>query len=68
MRGVAYGHRGNDCTFETLLRTHDLDDPALWRMLSMVCDDEQVLEVTGAMFDGLHAFFRRELVLGREPS
>jgi hypothetical protein len=96
MRGVAYGHRGNDCTFETLLRTHELDDPALWRIgeivhqadldderfdapeaagldvvlrgLSMVCDDEQVLEVTGPMFDGLYAFFRRQLVLGREPS
>ena len=38
------------------------------RGLSMVCDNEQVLEVTGAMFDGLYAFFRRELVLGTEPS
>jgi hypothetical protein len=96
MRGVAYGHRGNDCTFETVLRIHELDDPALWRIgeivhqadldderfdapeaagldvllrgLSMVCDDDQVLEVTGPMFDGLYAFFRRQLVLGREPS
>ena len=96
MRGVEFGHHGSDCTFETLLRRHELDDPALWRIaeivheadldderfdapeargvdvvlrgLSMVCDDDQVLAVTRPMFDGLYEFFRRELLLGREPS
>jgi len=32
MRGVEFGHHGQDCTFETLLRRHDLDDPVLWRI------------------------------------
>lgn len=96
MRGVEFGHHGSDCTFETLLRRHDLADPVLWRIaaiiheadlddelfdapeapgfdvalrgLSMVCTDEQVLEVTGPLFDGLYEFFHRELILGREPS
>ena len=95
MRGVEFGHHGSDCTFETLLRRHDLGDPVLWRIaaiiheadlddekfdapeapgfdvalrgLSMVRTDEQVLEVTGPIFDGLYEFFHRELMLGREP-
>jgi hypothetical protein len=96
MRGVEFGHHGRDCTFETLLRRHDLDDPVLWRIaeiiheadldderfdapeapgldtalrgLSMVCDDAQILALTGPLFDGLYEFFRRELLIGREPS
>jgi hypothetical protein len=96
MRGVEFGHHGHDCTFETLLRRHDLADPVLWRIaeivheadlddarfdapeapgidvalrgLSMVCGDDRILELTGPMFDGLYEFFRRELLLGREPS
>jgi hypothetical protein len=96
MRGVEFGHHGHDCTFETLLRRNELDDPVLWRIaeivhvadlddemfdapeaagidvalrgLSMVCTDHKVLEVTGPLFDGLYEFFRRELLLGREPS
>ena len=96
MRGVELGHHGSDCTFETLLRRHELDDPVLWRIariiheadlddeifdapeaagidialrgLSMVCTDQQILDVTGPLFDGLYEFFRRELILGREPS
>jgi hypothetical protein len=96
MRGVEFGHHGNDCTFETLLRRHDLADPVLWRIaeivheadiddarfdapeapgldtvlrgLSMVADDQRVLELTGPLFDGLYEFFRRELLLGKEPS
>jgi hypothetical protein len=36
MRGVEFGHHGHDCTFETLLRRHDLDDPALWRVAQIV--------------------------------
>ena len=96
MRGVEFGHHGHDCTFETLLRRHDLDDPVLWRIaaivheadldderfdapeapgldaalrgLSMVCSDAQILALTGPLFDGLYEFFRRELLIGREPS
>ncbi len=36
MRGVEFGHHDGDCTFETLLRHHDLDDPVLWRMAAVV--------------------------------
>jgi hypothetical protein len=36
MRGVEYGHQGQDCTFETVLRRHDLLDPALWRIAAIV--------------------------------
>jgi len=45
MRGVEFGHHGHDCTFETLLRRHDLDDPVLWRVAQIVheadLDDER---------------------------
>jgi hypothetical protein len=96
IRGVEFGHHGHDCTFETLLRRHDLDDPVLWRIaaiiheadldderfdapeapgldivlrgLSMVGEDHETLRLTGPIFDGLYEFFRRELLLGREPS
>lgn len=96
MRGVEFGHHGNDCTFESLLRSYDVNDPVLWRIaeivheadlddarfdapeapgldtalrgLSMVCDDDEVLEHTRPLFDGLYEFFRRELLLGREPT
>jgi len=96
MRGVEFGHHGRDCTFETLLRRHDLVDPVLWRIaeivheadldderfdapeapgldtalrgLSMVCDDPQILDIARPVFDGLYEFFKRELLLGREPS
>ncbi len=33
------------------------------RGLSMVADDHQVLELTGPMFDGLYAYYRRSLLL-----
>lgn len=96
MSGVEYSHHGADCTFETLLRRHDLTDPVLWRVaalvheadvddarydapeaagfdlalrgLSMVTDDDTVLELTHPLFDGTYEFFRRQLLLGREPS
>jgi hypothetical protein len=38
------------------------------RALSMVENDDRVLELTGPLFDGVHEFFRRELMLGREPA
>lgn len=96
MPGVDLSHHGGDCTFETLLRRHDLTDPVLWRIaalvheadvddgqydapeapgfdlalraLSLVESDDRVLELTGPLFDGVHEFFRRELMLGREPA
>ena len=36
MRGVPLSHRGDDCTFETILRVHDLDDPVLWDIARIV--------------------------------
>jgi hypothetical protein len=96
MPGVELSHHGDDCTFETMLRRHDLDDPVLWeiakavheadladdrydapeaagldivcRGLSMVIADEQVLAVTGPLFDGLYEYRRRALLLGRDPA
>ncbi|MFB4289452.1 chromate resistance protein ChrB domain-containing protein [Nonomuraea sp. ATR24] len=96
MRGAELSHHGDDCSFETVLRRYELDDPVLWKLaeivheadlddgrfdapeapgvdvilrgLSMICDDERVLEVTGPVFDGLYEFHRRALLLGREPA
>ena len=96
MRGAELSHRGDDCTFETLLSRYDLDDPALWdiarivheadlederfdapeargldvlvRGLSMVCDDDETLTVSGRLYDGLYEHRRRANALGREPS
>ncbi|MER6006199.1 chromate resistance protein ChrB domain-containing protein [Nonomuraea angiospora] len=96
MRGVELSHHGGDCSFETILRRYDLDDPVLWKLaeivheadidderydapeaagldvilrgLSMTCDDRRVLELTGPLFDGLYEFYRRSMLLGREPA
>jgi hypothetical protein len=96
MRGVELGHHGGDCSFETILRHYQLDDPVLWKLaelvheadldderfdapeargldvilrgLSMVCDDLRVLEVSGPLFNGLYEYYRRALLLGREPA
>ncbi|MFF4778523.1 chromate resistance protein ChrB domain-containing protein [Microtetraspora fusca] len=38
------------------------------RGLSMICDDHRTLQITGPIFDGLYEFYRRELLLGREPA
>lgn len=38
------------------------------RGLSMVVDDERLLELTGPLFDGLYEFRRRALTLGKEPA
>lgn len=38
------------------------------RGLSMVEDDERVLQLTGPLFDGAYEFFQRQLLLGREPA
>jgi hypothetical protein len=96
MRGVELSHHGGDCSFETVLRRYQLDDPMLWdiarivheadldddrydapeaagfdvavRGLSMVVDDQRLLELTGPVFDGLYEFRKRALMLGREPA
>jgi hypothetical protein len=36
MRGVALGHVGGDCSFETMLRHFELTDPVLWRIAEIV--------------------------------
>ncbi|MGY1741115.1 MULTISPECIES: chromate resistance protein ChrB domain-containing protein [unclassified Blastococcus] len=45
MRGAALGHVGGDCSFETILRVHELTDPVLWRLAEIVheadLDDER---------------------------
>jgi hypothetical protein len=38
------------------------------RGLSMTLDDARVLEVSGPLFDGLYEYFRRAMLLGREPA
>lgn len=96
MRGAELSHHGGDCTFETILRRHDITDPVLWdiakivheadldderydapeaagfdvalRGLSMVRGDEEILELTAPLFDGLYEYRRRAALLGREPS
>jgi hypothetical protein len=96
MRGVELGHHGGDCSFETILRRYELEDPVLWKLaelvheadldderfdapeargldvvlrgLSMTLDDPRVLEVSALLFGGLYEYFRRALLLGREPA
>jgi hypothetical protein len=45
MRGVELGHQGGDCSFETILRRHEITDPVLWRIAETVheadLDDER---------------------------
>jgi hypothetical protein len=40
----------------------------LLRGLSMVRNDEELLALTGPIFDGLYEYRRRALLLGREPA
>jgi hypothetical protein len=96
MRGVELGHQGGDCSFETILRRHDLTDPVLWQLaaivheadleddrfdapeargldvvlrgLSMTLADEEIMNVTGPLFDGLYEYHRRATLLGRPPA
>jgi len=95
IRGAELSHHDGDCSFETILRRHALEDPVLWdlarivheadlgddrfdapeahglevvcRGLSMVAGDEEILSITGPLFDGLYEYRRRALLLGREP-
>jgi hypothetical protein len=36
MRGAELSHHGVDCSFETILRRHELDDPVLWDVARIV--------------------------------
>jgi hypothetical protein len=36
MRGAELGHHGGDCSFETILRRYQLDDPVLWDIARIV--------------------------------
>ena len=36
MRGVELSHHGKECTFETLLRRYELEDPVLWAIARIV--------------------------------
>jgi hypothetical protein len=38
------------------------------RGLSMVFPDPRVLELAGPLFDGLYEYYRRAMLLGREPA
>jgi hypothetical protein len=38
------------------------------RALSMIAADPRVLELSGPLFDGLYEYWRRALLLGREPA
>lgn len=41
---------------------------AVLRGLSMTLDDDQVLAVTGPIFDGLYEYYRRAVLLGTTPA
>jgi hypothetical protein len=45
MRGVELSHHHGDCSFETILRRHHLDDPVLWKIAEIIheadLDDER---------------------------
>lgn len=45
MRGAELSHHGGDCTFETILRRHEISDPVLWDVAKTVheadLDDER---------------------------
>ncbi len=34
--GAELSHHGGDCSFETILRRYDLDDPVLWQIAAIV--------------------------------
>ncbi|WP_218639416.1 chromate resistance protein ChrB domain-containing protein [Streptomyces sp. IMTB 2501] len=38
------------------------------RGLSMICDDDRILELTGPLFDGLYEYHRRATLIGRDLS
>jgi hypothetical protein len=55
IRGVELSHHGGDCSFETVLRHYELDDPVLWDIARIVheadLDDERYDAPEAAGFD-----------------
>ena len=55
MRGAELSHHGGDCSFETILRRHELDDPVLWDIARIVheadLDDERYDAPEASGFD-----------------
>jgi hypothetical protein len=96
MPGAELSHHAGECSFETILRRHDLADPVLWKIaaivheadlddqrfdapeaagldialrgLSMIHSDDEILRITRPLFDGIYEYWRRALLLGREPT
>lgn len=96
MRGVELSHKGEDCSFETFLRSYEIEDRALSmigqivheadlederfdapeargldviiRGLSMIHGDEEMIELTGPVYDGLYEYLLRATVLGGSES
>jgi hypothetical protein len=48
MRGVDLSHHGGDCTFETMLRRYELDDPVLWDVARIVHEADLADDVYNA--------------------
>jgi hypothetical protein len=52
MRGVELSHHQGDCSFETILRRYQLDDPVLWKIAEIIheadLDDERYDSPGGA--------------------
>ena len=49
--GAELSHHGGDCSFETILRRYDLDDPVLWQIAAIVHEadlDDQRYDVPEA--------------------
>jgi hypothetical protein len=57
MPGAALGHRGGECSFETMLREYELTDPVLWRIAQAVhqadLDDERFHAPEAAGLDNI---------------
>jgi hypothetical protein len=96
IRGVELSHKDGGCSFETILKKYEIEDPVLWQIaqiiheadigderfdapeargldvlvrgMSMIEDDERLLELTSHLYDGLYEYLKRATVLGREPS
>ncbi|MGC4044584.1 MAG: chromate resistance protein [Armatimonas sp.] len=66
MPGVVWGHQGNDCSFETILKLHALTDPALHKLAAIIhgaditADADETLESPGIdlLFKGLRLVSR----------
>ncbi len=64
LRCVALGHVGDDCSFETILRVHGLDDLVLERIGEIVHE----ADLDDGRFDAPEAPGLDVLLCGREPA